>query len=60
MGGKCCRGEKFVTKLATRSYRELRVATAYFSDETHMSVIPATVSRGLRAVYEGSVLSEHD
>ena len=52
--------KKFVTKLATRSYRELRVATAYFSDETHMSVIPATVSRGLRAVYEGFISSEHD
>jgi hypothetical protein len=52
--------EKFVAKLETRSYRELRVATAYLSDETHISVIPATVSRGLRAVYEGFVLSEHD
>ena len=39
--------------LEARKYCELQVTTAYFEDETHISVIPATIGRGLRAVYEG-------
>ena len=45
--------KEFVAILDARNYTELQVKTAYFDDETHISVIPATISRGLRAIYEG-------
>ena len=45
--------EEFVTILESRNYSGLQIKTAYFEDETHITVIPATIGRGLRAVYEG-------
>jgi hypothetical protein len=45
--------KEFVTVLNSRNYSELQMKTAYFEDETHITVIPATIGRGLRAVYEG-------
>ena len=44
---------EFVTILESRNYSGLQVKTAYFEDENHITVIPATISRGLRAIYEG-------
>ncbi len=52
--------KEFVTILNSRNYKELKVKTAYFEDETHMSVIPATISRGLRSIYEGSAGAESE
>ena len=46
--------KELVAVLDARNYGDLQIKTAYFDDETHMSVIPATISRGLRAIYEGS------
>ncbi|MFH1763372.1 MAG: alpha/beta hydrolase-fold protein [Gemmatimonadota bacterium] len=37
--------------LTTRQYRGLEVRTHFFEGETHMSVVPATISRGLRYIY---------
>ena len=37
--------------LQGRNYPGLRLTTHVFDDETHMSVIPATFSRGLRVVF---------
>jgi predicted alpha/beta superfamily hydrolase len=45
--------KEFVTILEARNYSGLQIKTAYFEDETHITVIPATIGRGLRAVYEG-------
>ena len=52
--------KELVTILESRNYKELQVKTAYFENETHMSVIPAAISRGLRAIYEDfpSVVSQ--
>jgi predicted alpha/beta superfamily hydrolase len=51
---------EFVTILESRNYSGLQIKSAYFEDENHITVIPATISRGLRAIYEGfpSVRSE--
>ncbi len=37
--------------LRTREYPGLELTTHVFDDETHLSVIPATLSRGLRVVF---------
>jgi len=44
--------KEFVTILEARNYKGLQIKTAYFEDETHITVIPATIGRGLRSVYE--------
>jgi predicted alpha/beta superfamily hydrolase len=38
--------------LEGRSYMSLRITTHIFEEETHISVVPASVSRGLRVVFE--------
>jgi predicted alpha/beta superfamily hydrolase len=43
--------EEFAEVLESRGHRGLSISTAIFEDETHMSVVPATISRGLRSVY---------
>ena len=45
--------KELVAILEARDYAGLQIKTAYFEDETHITVIPATISRGLRAIYEG-------
>jgi len=52
--------KKFVALLETRRYSELQIKTGYFEDETHLSVIPATISRGLRSIYEGHTAAESE
>jgi hypothetical protein len=37
--------------LASREYPGLKLTSHIFHDETHLSVIPATFSRGLRTVF---------
>jgi len=44
--------KEFVATLESRNHKGLQIKTAYFEDETHVSVIPATISRGLRVIYE--------
>jgi predicted alpha/beta superfamily hydrolase len=51
--------KEFVTILEARHYSGLQIKTAYFEDETHIMVIPATIGRGLRAVYEGFPRCRH-
>jgi predicted alpha/beta superfamily hydrolase len=41
----------FVQRLEQRRYRGLALQAHYFDEETHASVVPATISRGLRFVY---------
>ncbi len=41
--------------LASRAYPSLHLTVHEFADETHLSVIPATMSRGLRAVFADEV-----
>ncbi len=41
--------------LTSRQYPGLKLISHIFDDETHLSVIPATMSRGLRAVFKDSV-----
>ena len=38
-------------RLRTRGYPNLRLTEHVFESETHLSVIPATMSRGLRALF---------
>lgn len=42
---------KMVEQLNSREYKEFTLNYHLFSDETHLSVIPATFSKGLRVVY---------
>lgn len=42
---------EFTDRLKSRNYRGFEFETHYFEDENHGSVIPATVSKGLRYVY---------
>ena len=42
---------EFAVKLKSRAFRGLRLHGQIFEDETHMSVFPAAVSRGLRYVF---------
>lgn len=44
--------EKLAEVLNSRNYSGLELTTHIFDDETHQSVIPATMSRGLRIVYK--------
>jgi predicted alpha/beta superfamily hydrolase len=45
--------KELVEILESRNYSGLQIKTAYFEDETHISVVPAQISRGLRSIYEG-------
>jgi hypothetical protein len=47
--------KELTKRLQERRYPALRLTTQVLEDETHFSVIPATVSRGLRAVFPLSV-----
>ena len=42
---------RMIELLSSRRYPSLRLDSVVFSDETHVSVIPATISRGLRRVF---------
>ena len=42
---------EFLDILEERGYKELTFASEFFPDENHTSVIPATISRGLRFVF---------
>ena len=48
--------EKMEAALRERSYSSLKLVRHVFPDETHLSVIPATISRGLRVVFAPSGL----
>jgi len=52
--------KELVAILDARNYSGLQIKTAYFEDETHLSVIPAAISRGLRAIYSGSPVAESE
>ena len=43
--------EEMVKILESRKYPGLKLTSHIFENETHLSVIPATMSRGLRAVF---------
>ncbi|VUD41644.1 Ferri-bacillibactin esterase BesA [Thalassocella blandensis] len=43
--------EKLAATLQQRQYQELTLSTRIFANEHHMSVIPAQISYGLRAIY---------
>jgi hypothetical protein len=43
--------KKFVKVLEKRDYADLQWSSHIFEGETHVSVLPATISRGLRAIY---------
>jgi uncharacterized protein len=45
--------KELVTIFESRNYSGLQIKTAYIEDETHITVIPATIGRGLRSVYGG-------
>jgi hypothetical protein len=42
---------KLTETLTSRNYPSLNLISHIFDNETHLSVIPATMSRGLRAVF---------
>ncbi len=44
----------FVSKIQRRHYQGLTFQAHFFDDETHGSVVPATISKGLRFVYSTS------
>jgi len=44
---------KLAQRLRERNYPNLKLTTHVFEDETHISVTPATLSRGIRMVYQG-------
>jgi predicted alpha/beta superfamily hydrolase len=46
--------EHLATTLRGRDYPSLRLTTQVFEDETHVSVVPALYSRGLREVFASS------
>lgn len=43
--------QKMAAALQDRNYENLELTTHIFEDETHFSVIPATISRGLRVLF---------
>jgi predicted alpha/beta superfamily hydrolase len=43
--------QAFVDTLKRRNYNGLESQTHIFDDETHISVVPATISKGLRFIY---------
>lgn len=45
---------EFTERLTRRKYKGLELEAHFFDDETHGSVIPATVSKGLRFVYSSA------
>jgi predicted alpha/beta superfamily hydrolase len=45
--------QELIKILQSRSYKELTIASHVFEDETHNSVFPAALTRGLRAVFSG-------
>jgi hypothetical protein len=47
---------EFTERLKSRSYTGLEFQVHYFDDETHVSGVPATISRGLRFIYSASTL----
>ncbi len=50
---------EFTDRLKRRNYRGLEFEAHFFEDEDHGSVIPATVSKGLRYVYLASPPRQH-
>jgi predicted alpha/beta superfamily hydrolase len=42
---------EFTERLKSRNYNGLEFQVHYFDDETHVSGVPATISRGLRFIY---------
>ena len=48
--------EKLNRILTLRAYKGLELTCHIFENETHLSVIPATMSRGLRSVFESKEL----
>jgi hypothetical protein len=44
--------QKLEKSLHNRNYPNLQLHTHIFEGETHLSVIPYNISRGLKAVYE--------
>jgi predicted alpha/beta superfamily hydrolase len=44
----------FVDRIQRRHYQDLAFQAHFFDDETHGSVVPATISKGLRFVYSTS------
>jgi predicted alpha/beta superfamily hydrolase len=47
----------FVDRIHRRHYQDLAFEAHFFDDETHGSVVPATISKGLRFVYSTSAPS---
>jgi uncharacterized protein len=45
--------QAFVHTLEKRRYEGLRLRSYVFDGETHVSVIPGTISKGLRFIYAG-------
>lgn len=43
--------QKFVKVLKQRNYKDLQWSSHIFEGETHVSVLPATISKGLRVIY---------
>lgn len=46
--------ERLATTLRGRNYPDLQLTSHVFEDETHVSVVPALYSRGLRVVFDSS------
>jgi len=51
--------ERFTNQLRQRAYPNLKLTTHLFENESHTSVIPAALSRGLRAVLGGDARATH-
>jgi hypothetical protein len=43
--------QDFIATVEGRNYAGLELQAHFFDDETHASVVPATISKGLRFVY---------
>ena len=41
----------FIGAPEQRHYKDLEYQVHYFEDETHLSVIPVTISKGLQYIY---------
>jgi predicted alpha/beta superfamily hydrolase len=44
--------KQFVKTLRLRQYKDLEITESVFQDETHLSVMPFAISKGLRAIYK--------
>ena len=42
----------FLSVLEKRGYKDLTYKSVFFPEENHLSVIPPTISRGLRFVFD--------